>query len=301
LIITVSLSGPPKSVHAEDFGLQDRRELPIVTAQTPGAQASEPLPGGDDSARALERILVTRGGLVLPKYTLQIEPQLLYSHTGSSRDASQRDIVVSALTFRLGVPFDAQAELRLPYVVHDETATARISGLGDVQLSLTKELLREAGRLPSLLVTARWTAPTGEGQVSPGELATGTGFHVVEGQVTAVKTHDPLAFFTTFSYSAPVARRNSHVTIEPGDLAAIKAGGILAASPDTSLGLALTLAFAAAPTARGVRTSDQTIGILEFSVGQILSRRLFLDVSVNVGVTRDAPDLGVAISLPIRF
>jgi hypothetical protein len=269
--------------------------------QAPEAQPSEPLMGGDDSARALERILVTRGGLVLPKYALQIEPQFLYFHTGSASNASQRDILISALTFRLGLPLDAQAEFRVPYVIQDETATDRVSGVGDAQLSLTKELLRETGRLPSLLITARWTAPTGEDRASAGTFATGTGFHVLEAQTTAVKTQDPLAFFATFSYSTPVARRNSDVSVEPGDVAAIKGGGILAASPDTSLGVAVTLAFAAAPIAKGVRTFDQTIGIVELSVGQVLSRRFFLDLSVQVGVTRDAPDLGLVVSLPVRF
>jgi hypothetical protein len=300
-MVAACILGPLLDANAETRHFPGLPGSGEILAQTSEAQQLDPMPRDEDSARALERILVTRGGLVLPAYTLQIEPQLLYSHTGSSRDATQRDIVMSALAFRIGLPFDSQAELRIPYVIHDETATDRTSGLGDAQFALTKELLRETGKLPSLLVTARWTAPTGDVAAISGQPSAGMGFHILEGQATAVKTQDPIAFFGTVSYAAPVVRRDSHVAVEPGDLAAIKVGGLLAASPDTSLGFAFTFAFAEAPAVKGVRTFDQTIGILEFSVGQILSRTLFLDVSVQVGITKDAPDLGLVISLPVRF
>jgi hypothetical protein len=301
ILLAASVDGAPNCAYAEGPEGSKLRQFQFAAVQTPQGQSSEPLLDGDDGGRALERILITRGGLVLPKYAAQIEPQLLYFHAGTKSDASQRDILISALVFRLGLPLDAQAELRLPYVIRDEMAIDRVSGVGDAQLALTKQLLRETGRLPSLLISARWTAPTGDDPASAGRAATGTGSHVLEAQATAVKTQDPIAFFATFSYSTPIARRSSEVNVEPGDVAAIKAGGILAASPDTSLGIALTLGFAAAPIARGVPTVDQTIGVVEFSVGQVLSRKFFLDVSVQVGVTRDTPDLGLVVALPIRF
>jgi hypothetical protein len=290
------------SAHAEPV-VNPTRQQPADVGQMATREPPGPPSRDDDPARALERILVTRGGLLLPKYAMELEPRLLYAHSGTSSVSTERDTVTTAMTFRIGLPFDAQAELRVPYVVVDETTFDRTSGLGDVTLSFTKEILREAGRVPGLLATARWTPPTAEDDPVPGRLATGSGSHVVEGQLTAVKTQDPLVFFGTLSYTAAVGRRSSHVEVEPGDVLGVKLGSLLAASPQTSLGVALTLAFVDELKLRGrsVRSTDQTIGVVELSVGQIVSRRMILDVAVEIGVTDDAPDLGLRISLPIRF
>jgi hypothetical protein len=47
--------------------------------------------------------------------------------------------------------------------------------------------------------------------------------------------------------------------------------------------------------------SDQLAAPLNLSVGTILRQNMLLDVGVSVGLTEDAPDFGVAVSLPIRF
>jgi hypothetical protein len=263
----------------------------------------QPLGSDDESARALERFLVTTGGLVLPKYSFEIQPQISYLHDGASSQGTKRDTVTSSLTLRLGLPFDSQAEVQVAYVVHDATAAATTSGLGDVRVGLTKQLLRESQRAPSLLATAHWQAPTGTNEFRPDQLATGTGFNIVDGQLTVVKRQDPLVFFGAVTYSHAFPERHRGVWIEPADVFGGKAGGILAASPDTSLNLALTLAFAdeAKVGRRSVRGSDQVVGTIELGVAQILSKRLLLTVTTEIGITEDAPDFRLSIALPVRF
>lgn len=275
----------------------------VLALQTPADPGSEPLRSDDEGARALERLLVTRGGLVLPKFSLEIEPEVSYSHDGASSQRTSRDTVSSALALRIGLPFESQAEIRVPYVIHDETRESTTSGVGDLQLSFTKELLRERNRVPSLLAMVRWQAPTGENEFLPGRLATGTGFNVFDAQLTVVKRLDPIVFIGAASYAVVLPERQRGVLVEPGDVFSVKLGGILAASPDTSIGLALNLSRVerAQVAHRTVSGSDQVIGTIELGVAQIITKRLLLNVTTEIGVTDDARDLRLSIALPIRF
>lgn len=294
---TVFIGAPPAA------GVEPFSTAAWLALQTPADPGSEPLRSDDEGARALERLLVTRGGLILPKYSLEIEPEISYAHDGASSQRTDRDTVSSSLAVRLGLPFDSQAEVRVPYVIHDETSESTTSGLGDVQLSLSKQLIRERDRVPTVLAMVRWQAPTGENEFVPDRLATGTGFNVVDAQLTLVKRLDPLVFFGAASYAVILPERERGILIEPGDVFALKLGGILAASPDTSFGIALNVARSsrAKVAHRTVSGSDQLIGILELSVAQILTKRLLLNVTSEIGVTDDARDLRLLIALPIRF
>ena len=90
-----------------------------------GATAAEEL---DPELRALDRVLVEAGGLLLPTWGVEVSPSIEYTHRGANgllitdidgvrRVVAQdvkRDTVKAALTFRLGLPWDLQTELRLP-------------------------------------------------------------------------------------------------------------------------------------------------------------------------------------------
>jgi hypothetical protein len=77
----------------------------------------------------------------------------------------------------------------------------------------------------------------------------------------------------------------------------------LAVSPETSLRLAFNQEFVGKTGLRGrsVGGSDQTLGVLSLDAATLLSRRVLLDVGVDIGVTEDAPDYVARVSLPIRF
>jgi Na+-transporting methylmalonyl-CoA/oxaloacetate decarboxylase gamma subunit len=180
---------------------------------------------------ALDRALISRGGLLLPPWTLEVENGVTYYN--SSSDAInidgftifpilvvgnifsqhiRRDIVLPTLTTRLGLPKDFQFEVRVPYgyeIVRannaDNTETVhRDFGLGDVQLGFTKQLTREHGSVPSLLADFQWKTRTGRDPFSLQftQPALGTGFNSFEGSITAVKSSDPLVFFGGLSYAA---------------------------------------------------------------------------------------------------
>jgi hypothetical protein len=295
------LEGP--AFFADNTGIGADSVSHLTVAQQGTAETGTVAPTEEDAERALERLLVTRGALVLPRFGREMEPELRYRYTGSAAQRTRRDTFTAALTGRLGLPFDSQVEVRVPYVLHDETDFATTSGLGDVAVLLTKEVLRERESFPNLLLSARWTAPTGDEDFTSQGLATGSGFHVIEGLITSSLRRDPLVFFATASYAATLPAKKIGLDIDPGDVLAFKAGGILAASPDTSVSISLNMAFSGRVEVEGrrVRGTDRVIGIIELGVAQILTRRVLLDIRTEIGVTDDAPDLALVVSFPFRF
>jgi hypothetical protein len=295
------LEGPPFLIDDSEVGSDSSGR--VIVAQQGTAETGTVAPTEEEATRALERLLVTRGALVLPRFAREIEPEVRYRYSGSAAQNTRRDTFTAALTGRLGLPFDSQVEVRVPYVLHDETDFDTTSGLADVSVLLTKEILRERDASPNLLLSARWTAPTGEENFTSRGLGTGSGFHVIEGLITSSLRRDPLVFFGTASYAATLPARKIGLDIDPGDVFGFKTGGILAASPETSVTIALNMAFSGRVEIEGhrVRGTDQVVGVVELGVAHILTRRLLLDVRAEIGVTDDAPDVALIVSFPFRF
>jgi peptidoglycan hydrolase-like protein with peptidoglycan-binding domain len=306
---------------------QDRAgdsEIPVLTS--PSGAGEHDI---DDEAvdRALERTLVEAGGLLLPPRTMEVVPQVAYTYQGRNalqiinvgglptvaRQDVSRDTLESSVTLRLGLPWESQAEVRVPYFINEEqTVTAGTveekrdsSGLGDVEVALSKQLLHEGTWIPSTLASLRWKTPTGESNFDPSsdDISIGTGFHGLQGTLTAVKTRDPLAFFGNVSYTTNFSDKKLGNDIDPGDTISGSFGTILAANPDTSLQLAFKLSFTDEAEINGSKApgSDLVEGALVVGSSFALSRTTLVNISTEIGVTEDAPDFRISASLPIRF
>jgi hypothetical protein len=288
------------------------------------AQGSPPVAEDQVVDRALERTLVAEGGLLLPPMALEIEPALTYSFR--SRDAlrivqgeegasvasgrSRRDVWQSALALRLGVPWNAQAQLRVPYVVdRREVVIAgqaqpdrHDSGLGDIELGLSKQLLYEHRSGFDLLGNILWSTKTGDRDFAEG-LAIGSGFHGIQASLTAVERRDPLVFSGTVSYTTFLEETYDDSDIRPGQTLGFQVATLLAASPNAALRLAFELSRTRDTTIDGqkVAGTNQTIGFLELGAAATLGRRALLSVGVGFGVTEDAPDVQVTTSLNYRL
>jgi hypothetical protein len=200
-------------------------------------------------------------------------------------------------------------ELRIPYVLlrNDRSTgdqlgqTVHEAGLGDLQLGFTKQLVQERPARPGLLASATWRAPTGE--FHRGQPSIGVGFHALQGALTLVKRQDPLVFFGTMSYTSVRERRHGDAEIDPGDSVGLKLGTMLAASPRTSIRGGFEVSRSGRTEINGVaiRGSDAMVATLQLGLATLLSRRSLLDIQLGIGVTRDAPDFSVTVSLPFRF
>ncbi len=249
----------------------------------------------EETTRALERTLVRRGGLVLRPWSGELEPGASYRYNAPS--SGRRDTFASSLTFRLGLPWAAQADVRVPFVFHDrQSGVGTRSGLGDVDVGLTKLLLRERKSVPELLFTGRWKTTTG---ASGGPLSVGSGANGLQGLLTAVKRDDPLVLLGALYYVWNMRTGD----VDPGDATGLVLGVILAATPETSVLLDVDLASMSATTIGGRRVAetDRLSGILEIGASTIVGRDLLLNLTVGIGITPSAPDLHLAIALPFRM
>jgi hypothetical protein len=305
-------------------------------AETAPAAPSLPAPVGKPSApgqvtateeeaeRALERTLTATGALLLPYGQVEVEPSFSYTRrhvnvpvlatlNGVTVPVNQevRDNEFQPSVFaRVGLPFDAQLEAGLPYdIIEQERVTnvggaARLarsatgSGNGDFRVGLAKTVLREKNWWPDLIARVFWDTPTG--QTRDNGVALGGGFNQITGQVTALKRQDPLAFVASASYQKTL---NQVRGIEPGDEAEFFLGTFLATSPNTALQVSLDQTFANDTTFKGnkIKDSDQVSSTLNLGISSILARNVLLQLVGGVGLTPDAPDYSITVSLPISF
>lgn len=293
----------------------------------PGRNGAEPSEDIDDALSALEQMLLEQGGLLLPAWEFEVSAATSYTYDSSGglqlangvgivdRDV-RRDVLENSVTVRLGLPWETQAEVHIPYIAgRERISTTGLaeresdgSGLGDVALGLTAQLLRESDITPDLLGSVRWKSNTGESSFDVGAdgLAVGSGFHAVSGQLTAVKSIEPLVFFGSASHTVNLPDSKAGADIDPGDTTGFSLGAILAAGPGTSLRFGYEQSFSrnTEVNGRAIPGSDGVAAMLELGASAVLPFPGFrspLNVTAGIGVTEDAPDLRLEVSLPYRF
>jgi hypothetical protein len=254
----------------------------------------------DEPDRALERTLVQQGAMVLRPGSFEVEPHLSYAHWDRRRSAL-RHVSEATISFRGGIGWDSQFQVRIPYV-HVSTSVGSADGLGDVDFSLSKQLRRETVAWPGLVAALGWIGRTGEDGFET-QIPTGSGFHIPYASLTAVKRRDPLVFYGGMSFASPRNRTVSGVTVAPGDSVGLRLGSLLAASPNSSVIIGLNVTSVGATRLNGQRVpeSDAVLGTLQIGFGTILSRRSILNVTGEFGLTAGVPDFRVNVALPIRF
>src|SRR5512132_1233526 len=310
----------PAQAQAETAPAAPSLPAPVSKPSAPGqVTATE-----EEAERALERTLTATGALLLPYGQVQVEPSFSYTrrHVNVPVLATLNGVTVPvnqevrnnefqpSVSARVGLPFDAQLEAGLPYdIIEQERITnvggaARLarsatgSGNGDFRVGLAKTVLREKNWWPDLIARVFWDTPTG--QTRDNGVALGGGFNQITGQVTALKRQDPLAFVASASYQTTL---NQVRGIEPGDEAEFFLGTFLATSPNTALQVSLDQTFANDTTFKGnrIKDSSQVSSTLNLGISSILARNVLLQLVGGVGLTADAPDYSITVSLPISF
>ena len=321
--------------------LQERNSEKASTPETE-EQRAVPLaqPGPEEQKEqeqlirsAFERTLIERGGLLLPAYTLEVEPGVSYVHSSSDRvviegfsilpvlvigdifsERIRRDSLIASMTMRMGLPWDFQVEAMLPYryerqmilTADNKEINRDIDGFGDLELALSTQLYRSSGETPDLLGSIRWKTRTGTDPYRPGaqeSLSTGTGFDSFQGTLTAVKVVDPVVLFGSLSYTYNVKSTKSVGVIKPGDSYGAQLGMAIALNLYTSISFSYDQRFTEHTSIDGTDVPGTYLTTGTFSTGMTysLSDAASIDVSIGVGLTQDAPDVQFNLSVPIRF
>jgi hypothetical protein len=299
-----------------------------VTGKEDAVNNAAPAPGTvvvDErmAERALERSLSREGALLLPSGVLEVEPSLAFARqedatssfvvSGGSIVAGETESNANRLTadlgLRLGLPWDSQLELGLPYRWARVDTVTNVgfspltstnksgSGVGDIRIGFAKTLLREGLRQPDLIGRITWNSDTG--RASDDGVSLGGGYHEIVGSLTAIKRQDPMVFIGGVSYQHSFERDQ----IKSGPVVATNLGGAIALSPETSLRLFLSGAYQSETELFGsdVDGSDRAVGTLVIGSSTLLVPGVLLNASLGVGLTDDADDMSLTFSLPIRF
>lgn len=277
----------------------------------------------ESAERALERSLTREGVLLLPKGFLEIEPGLTYSREENSTPLlftsdnrvrageaeSQVDSITTDLSLRLGLPWDAQVELGIPYRWRQnetlnnigfetiDTESRSGSAFGDIRVGLAKTILREGVWWPDLV--GRFTWDTNSGKQFDDGVALGGGYHELRGSLTAIKRQDPIVFAGGLSYEYSFEEDNIH----PGSTILASFGSFIALSPETSMRFLLSGGYQDEIELSGVDVigSDRTLVTFEIGGTTLLAPGSLLNVSVGFGLSEDADDFSLSLSLPFRF
>jgi hypothetical protein len=284
---------------------------------TQQARANPPAPGQfevseDDAERALERTLVATGNLLVPNGFAEVEP--LFSYT--RRELPElvlfnlnRNEFTWALDLRLGLPWESQFEIALPYNLAQQQLTdvfvapaQQVSSrwgnsFGDLTVGLAKTFVHESGWIPDLLGRITYEIPTGP--MNSNQVPLLSGQNKLSFALTALKRQDPLVFVATAGYTK--AFQSSQ--INPGDQLNFQTGAFLATSPETTLRAVLQQNFLQDTTINDLtlRGSNSVQSILTFGASSILGRGLLVDLQVGFGLTNAAPKYSVMLSSTYRF
>lgn len=277
----------------------------------------------DAAQRALERTLVQTGALLLPFGQAEIQPFATYTRrenkqpflflnnnsglqaANASLRRNQFDMGANLL---VGLPFESQAELRIPYqVVNQSVVTTDGSrsiennntadSLANVRIGLAKTLTHESTWMPDLTARIAWDAPTGK--MTDNNITLNTGFTAFVASLTALKRQDPLAFTGTVAYQKTLKKNG----IEPGDQISLNVGATLAASPQTSLSIGLQQIYSRETKIDNVKVpgSDTVSSAFTLGASSTIGRSLFVSLLGGIGLTESAPSYFFNVTIPFRF
>lgn len=303
----------------QDVAPRNETDLARKSKRAPGTVVVEE----GAAERALERSLTRAGALLLPSGILEVEPGITYARredaaprfvtSGGTTFVGETELNANSLTanlaLRLGLPQDSQLEIGLPYRWRDVESVTSVgfaptdassesgSGLGDVRVGLAKTLLRENLWRPDLVGRITWDTDSGRAQENGVPL--GAGFHELTGSLTATRRQDPLVFVGGLSYEYVFEKDQ----IQPGQIFSANFGSFIALSPETSLRLQLFGSHQKETTLLGrkISGSDQTVGTFLIGGSTLVARGTLLNLSLGIGLTDDADDFSLTLSLPIRF
>jgi Putative MetA-pathway of phenol degradation len=266
----------------------------------------------DDAERALERTLVATGNLLVPKGFAEVEPLFGYTRRESPNlviSELNRNEFTWALDLRLGLPWESQFEIGVPYnLVQQQLTDITVApvqqmsnrwgnSFGDLTVGVAKTFVHESGWIPDLLGRITYEIPTGP--LSSNQVPLPSGQSKLSPSLTALKRQDPLVFVATGGYTK--AFQSSQ--INPGDQINFQTGAFLATSPETTLRGVLQQNFLQNTTVKDVtfKGSDSVQSILTFGASSILGRGILVDLQVGFGLTSAAPKYSVILSSTYRF
>jgi len=249
-------------------------------------------------------------------------------------DQAQRNTGIGTLTGRIGLTDRSELEVRVPYVYRrdvvttlaqrDETITTtsdlNAGNIGDIEFTGRYQLNAASAKWPVIVANLRaksdtgtnpYTVPRDQFGVAQG-LATGSGFWAVEPSLSFLFVSDPVVLFGNVSYlhnfPKTIDREIGGVLVGrvvPGDSPGITGGFGFSLNPQFSfsLGYRHNYIFGTTTELGGTqqRSTSLQVGSLLFGMSYAFNSHYSLNSQIEMGVTRDAPDITLTLRTPISF
>jgi hypothetical protein len=210
------------------------------------------------------------------------------------------------------------------------------NGLGDIEFALHYQINRGLNGWPFFVGNIRYKTDTGDGpfdvaRTADGrerQLATGSGFQSIEPSLTVLYPSDPAVLFANVGYlynfsedvnqdlnvtgqrevstNTPARQRIGNVS--PGSTFRMSFGLGYALNERLSLTLGYKQDFIFGGDVevtdqrnitRTTQTADLNIGSLLFGMGYAFNKRVQANLNLELGMTRDAPDVLMQLRIPI--
>jgi hypothetical protein len=175
--------------------------------------------------------------------------------------------------------------------------TLDATGVGDISGTLRYQVWRETASIPDVVLELNGKFPTGDELRFAGDRRLlGTGEWEVGGEITLVKTLDPVVFFGRVGYTYRFG--------DPGDVVSASMGMGFSLNDRVSYNMQVIGAFVDRPDVDETTLGDPStleLVSLQLAVTVLVSRRLFVEPVVNFGLSDDAVDVTVGVNMPFQF
>lgn len=207
---------------------------------------------------------------------------------------------------------------RIPLISkYDSQSQLSTNNIGDISFTTRWQPLPYVPGKMSTTLFGSLTTKTG---VSPyeidvqRELSTGSGYYSVSGGASFSKVLDPVVLFgsTSLTYNKKVTGLNQVrgaellTSVDPGLGISGSGGFAYSLSYDISLSMSVQLSYSDKTTlefSNGAKLESkaQMNGFFSLSLGTRVSDTTIINTSLGIGLTPDAPDFSLGVSLPINI
>jgi hypothetical protein len=248
---------------------------------------------------------------------------------------ADRDTVVGTAAIRHGITRRLEVEARMPALARQDriqVVQQRNQGIvrelklndyyiGDAELAFRYQLNEAKGpEQPIYVANLRIKSNTGRGPFDIGYdefgvatgLTTGSGFWGVQGGVSFLMPSDPVVLYGGGSYLYHIPANVDKLVggafvgrVDPGDAMSVNLGFGFSVNPrfSFSLGYGHSIIFPTKTEIGGTnqRSSMAHVGSLSIGTSYRMSERQSFSIGLELGMTADAPDMSIALRLPLRF
>ena len=296
-----------EEMEKSDSGSESAALLPFDSSCAPLAEPEIP-----EATTAIQEALVAKGVVLLPPGTSRLAPGLSWIHSGTEANSTRSDDYIASLSAMAGLSW-GMVTASIPYV-HRDTEIDSNSGVGDMSMFISTELMQLTEQGTSLVGTVGYQEQNGKDPFA--QVPIGSGFRVLSVSFSVTQRIDPVVLYGDIFYAYPlprdVAAENLYGEpafvgrITPGHVYGVGLGASLAVTPDITFDVGLSVSYVGSTEispegSESFHLPRATIASFKFGSGFIVSKNLSLLLSASVGASTDAPDFSFSASFPYRF